>query len=161
MKFTIPTVAAVLLSVTAVQAQTDQKPPNMVGDWTCSIEYGAYFFDILTGPYEYELTIEEQVGPAFKGYMVWVGDREEIPDEQIDRPGQKIVKEDGTKVTIHEQFLGMIGWGPYNLHMVDVADDGYKSGRVIREGEIEFIAARPGEHATVTRTRCLLNEAAN
>ncbi|MEP3276337.1 MAG: hypothetical protein ABJN26_07330 [Stappiaceae bacterium] len=161
MRLNVLLAAASLLFATMALAQTDEKPPNMLGDWKCNIEHGAYYFDILTGPYAYDMTVEEQTGPAFKGYVVWVGNREKIPDTQIDRPGQKIVKEEGSKVTIHEEFLGMIGWGPYNLHMVDMADDGYKSGRILREGEIEFISARSGEHAAVIRTRCLIDKSSN
>lgn len=152
----IRSVTAVLLGLFApLSAQAQDGFPDLVGKWVCNIEYGAYFFDLLEGPYEFELEITEQLGAGFKGHSVWIGDRDELPDDQIDRPGQTIVAEEGTKVTIHEEFLGMIGWGDRNLHMVDIADDGIRIGRLLADGEFEMLAARAGEHAALTRTRCM------
>ncbi|MEM1073298.1 MAG: hypothetical protein AAGI36_02540 [Pseudomonadota bacterium] len=128
-------IGAMLLAASEVGAQTTPKFPDMTGHWNCNIEYGSYFFDLLAGPYEYEMNINEQLGAAFKGYVVWIGDRDELPDEQINKPGQTIVAEEGTKVTIHEEFLGMIGWGDYNLHMVDLVDEGSYSGRIVQAGK--------------------------
>lgn len=138
----------------AASAQSEEEFPDLVGTWECELDYGAYFFDLLTGPYTYERVIEEQVGAAFRGYVIWIGDKPLIPEEQYDRPGHTIVAEDETTVTIHEEFLGMVGWGTNNLHIVDVADDGHVDGRIISEDEIEFIAMRSGEHAALVRTRC-------
>lgn len=148
-------VGLLLLSAQQAQAQTAPDFPDMTGHWNCNIEYGAYFFDLLEGPYPYQMTIDEQLGAAFKGYVIWIGDRDELPEEQIEKPGQTFVAEDGTKVTVHEEFLGMIGWGDYDLHMVDLVDEGSYSGRVVQDGEIEFIMSRPGAKAAVIRTRCL------
>lgn len=136
------------------QAQSDEEFPNLVGAWDCNIDYGSYFFGILTGPYAYERFIEEQVGAAFRGYTIWVGDKPLIPEEQYDRPGHTIIAEDETTVTVREDFLGMIGWGTNNLHMVDIADDGRLDGSIVSENEIEVIASRSGEHAGLVRTRC-------
>lgn len=148
-------IGSLLLSIPQADAQTAADYPDMTGEWECNIEYGAYFFNMLQGPYAYEMTIDEQLGAAFKGYVIWIGDRDELPDEQIDKPGQTIVSQDGNKVTIHEEFLGMVGWGDYNLHMVDFGDESTYVGRIIKAGEIEFITSRPGTKASVIRTRCL------
>ncbi len=136
-------------------AQSTETFPNMVGTYECNIEYGAFYFGLLEGPYTYELGITDQLGAAFEGYFIWIGDRDVLPAEQIDRPGQQVIAEEGTKVTIREELLGMIGWGEYNLHMVDAADEARKTGRIVKEGEFEFIDARPGERATLGRNRCV------
>lgn len=145
---------ATVLGPGVAVAQSEPEFADMRGTYECNIEYGAFFFGLLEGPYTYELGITEQLGAAFKGYFIWVGDRNVLPDEQIDRPGQQIIAEEGTKVTIREEILGMIGWGEYNLHIVDAADEARKVGRLIGEGEFEFVDGRPGERAALTRTRC-------
>ncbi|WP_037316190.1 hypothetical protein [Ruegeria halocynthiae] len=152
---TLISAAVAAVCPVASYGQSSDDFPDMLGTYECNIEYGAMFFGLLQGPYAYELGITSQLGAAFEGYFIWVGDRKTLPDEQIDRPGQTIVSEEGSKVTIREELLGMIGWGEYNLHMVDAADEARKTGRLIKPGEFEFIDARPGERATLTRTRCI------
>jgi hypothetical protein len=157
MTYTVRVLAALVLalSTSAASAQSDDAFPDLVGTWECNVDFGSYFFGILTGPYIYERVIEEQVGAAFSGYVVWVGDKPLIPEEQYDRPGHTIVAEDETTVTVHEEFLGMIGWGTNNVHMVDVADQGWTDGTIVSPDEIELISSRSGEHAAIVRARCL------
>ena len=140
------------LTLAMVPQSYAQDAPDITGDWTC-IDQGAAFPGGLSGPgYQVDMSVDEQQGPVFNGFVYWTEDREETPEHRIASPA--FHREEDGVITFRAPIYGVFALGPGQFAFTESGDPGFHFGRVVDDDTIEFIYLESGENPLAALRLC-------
>ena len=146
-ELTMKIIRPLLIAISAIwfanAAVAQDAPPSLLGTWVTTKGELAHWEGSVkdhSGSVG-TLTVEEQVGGAFRGTMHW----------DNDRSGPEFEGKAGEHHVQAETVVGVIDWDNETVYWVDHDDETTYRARLVDNNTMHMIALEPGAHAVAVR----------